>query len=375
GTTGGENATRGFLVGWDPETGKELWRTYTIPAPGEPGHETWPKTADSTPDAWKTGGGSTWQNGSYDPQLDLVYWGVGNAAPYDPKYRGNADALYTNSVLAIRPKTGQIVWHYQFTPNDMYDADGSNENVIADLPIGGQMRKVIINANKNGFLYVIDRTNGKLIAANPLTRVNWASRIDLATGRPVLTDVAARLMGGEEVEVYPQRGTNATLFAFDPKTRLVYMNTWDLPRVQKFIPYKFEQLGEPSTAVEGRTPDVKPDDVVGYHVAMNPLTGQTKWKVPIKGIPNAASVLATDGSLLFTGRPTGEFIALDEDTGQTLWQFKTGSSINAPPITYTYKGQQYVTVLSGLGGSVIKRLIGDKIPTGGAVWTFALMPQ
>jgi alcohol dehydrogenase (cytochrome c) len=375
GTTGGENATRGFLVGWDPETGKELWRTYTIPAPGEPGHETWPKTADSTPDAWKTGGGSTWQNGSYDPQLDLVYWGVGNAAPYDPKYRGNADALYTNSVLAIRPKTGQIVWHYQFTPNDMYDADGSNENVIADLPVGGQMRKVIINANKNGFLYVIDRTNGKLIAANPLTRVNWASRVDLATGRPVLTDVAARLMAGEEVEVYPQRGTNATLFAFNPKSRLVYVNTWDLPRIQKFIPYKFETLGEPSTAVEGKSPDIKSEDVVGYHMAMNPLTGQTKWKVPIRGIPNAASVLATDGSLLFTGRPTGEFIALDEDTGQTLWQFKTGSSINAPPITYTYKGQQYVTVLSGLGGSVIKRLIGDKIPTGGAVWTFALMPQ
>jgi alcohol dehydrogenase (cytochrome c) len=375
GTTGGENATRGFLVGWDPETGKELWRTYTIPAPGEPGHETWPKTADSTPDAWKTGGGSTWQNGSYDPQLDLVYWGVGNAAPYDPKYRGNADALYTNSVLAIRPKTGQIVWHYQFTPNDMYDADGSNENVIADLPVGGQMRKVIINANKNGFMYVIDRTNGKLIAANPLTRVNWASRVDVATGRPVLTDVAARLIAGEEVEVYPQRGTNATLFAFNPKTRLVYLNTWDLPRIQKFIPYKFEQLGEPSTAVEGRNPDVKPDDVVGYHVAMNPLTGQTKWKVPIKGIPNAASVLATDGGLLFTGRPTGEFIALDEDTGQTLWQFKTGSSINAPPITYTYKGKQYVTVLSGLGGSVIKRFIGDRVPTGGAVWTFAVMPQ
>jgi alcohol dehydrogenase (cytochrome c) len=375
GTTGGENATRGFLVGWDPETGKELWRTYTIPAPGEPGHETWPKTADSTPDAWKTGGGSTWQNGSYDPQLDLVYWGVGNAAPYDPKYRGNADALYTNSVLAIRPKTGQIVWHYQFTPNDMYDADGSNENVIADLPVGGQMRKVIINANKNGFMYVIDRTNGKLIAANPLTQVNWASRVDVATGRPVLTDVAARLIAGEEVEVYPQRGTNATLFAFNPKTRLVYLNTWDLPRIQKFIPYKFEQLGEPSTAVEGRNPDVKPDDVVGYHVAMNPLTGQTKWKVPIKGIPNAASVLATDGGLLFTGRPTGEFIALDEDTGQTLWQFKTGSSINAPPITYTYKGKQYVTVLSGLGGSVIKRFIGDRVPTGGAVWTFAVMPQ
>ncbi|MGE5526973.1 MAG: PQQ-dependent dehydrogenase, methanol/ethanol family [Rhodospirillaceae bacterium] len=375
GTTGGENATRGFLVGWDPETGKELWRTYTIPAPGEPGHETWPKTADSTPDAWKTGGGSTWQNGSYDAELDLVYWGVGNAAPYDPKYRGNGDALYTNSVLAIRPKTGKMVWYYQFTPNDMYDADGSNENVIADLPVNGETRKVIINANKNGFLYVIDRTNGKLIAANPLTRVNWATHIDLKTGRPVLTDVAERLMKGEEVEIYPQRGTNATLFAFNPKTNLVYMNTWDLPRIQKFIPYKFEQLGEPSTAVAARNPNVKPGDVVGYHVAMDPLTGKTKWKVPITGIPNAASVLATDGGLLFTGRPTGEFIALDEATGETLWQFKTGSSINAPAITYSYKGQQYVTVQSGLGGSVIKRFVGDKVPTGGAVWTFALMPQ
>ena len=189
GTTGGEHATRGFLVGWDPETGKELWRTHTIPAPGEQGHETWPKTSDALPDAWKTGGGSTWQLGSYDPQLDLVYWGVGNAGPYDSKYRGDGDALYTNSVLAIRPKTGAIVWHYQFTPNDVYDADGSNENVIADLRVNGEMRKVIMNANKNGFFYVIDRTNGKLIAAHPLTRVTWATHVDLKTGRPVLTDV------------------------------------------------------------------------------------------------------------------------------------------------------------------------------------------
>ncbi len=374
GTTGGEHATRGFLVGWDPETGKELWRTYTIPAPGEPGHETWPKTADSTPDAWKTGGGSTWQNGSYDPQLDLVYWGVGNAAPYDSKYRGGGDALYTNSVLAIRPKTGAIVWHYQFTPNDLYDADGSNENVIADVRVGGQMRKVIINANKNGFLYVIDRTNGKLIAANPITRVNWATHIDLKTGRPVLTDVAARLGAGEEVEIYPQRGTNATLFAFNPRTGLVYLNSWDLPRIQKFVPYTFQKLGEPSTAAAGRNPVVKPGDVVGFHVAMNPVTGEMKWKVPIIETPNAASVMATGGGLLFTGRPSGEFIALDEETGQTLWQFKTGSSINAPPITYTHKGQQYVTVQSGLGGSVVKRFVGDQVPTGGAVWTFALMP-
>ncbi len=157
------------------------------------------------------------------------------------------------------------------------------------------MRKVIINANKNGFLYVIDRTNGKLIAAHPLTRVTWATHVDLKTGRPVLTDVAARLTAGEEVEFYPQRGTNATLFAFNPRTELVYLNSWDLPRIQKFVPYKFERLGEPSTAVAGRNAVIKPGDVVGYHVAMNPLTGQMKWKIPITDIPNAASVLATGG--------------------------------------------------------------------------------
>jgi alcohol dehydrogenase (cytochrome c) len=374
GTTGGEHATRGFLVGWDPETGKELWRTHTIPAPGEPGHETWPKTADSIPDAWKIGGGSTWQMGSYDPQLDLVYWGVGNAGPYDAKYRGEGDALYTNSVLAIRPKTGAIAWYYQFTPNDVYDVDGSNENVIADLRVNGEMRKVIMNANKNGFFYVIDRTNGKLISAHPLTRVTWATHVDLKTGRPVLTDVYARLKAGEEVTLYPQRGTNATLFSFNPRTGLVYFNSWDLPRIQKYVPYEFKQLGEPNTAVAGRNLPVKPDDVVGYHSAMNPLTGEFKWKVPITGIPNAASVLGTAGGLLFTGRPTGEFMALDEDTGETLWQFKTGSSINAPAITYTHKGKQYVTVASGTGGSVIGRFIAGRVPTGSSVWTFALMP-
>jgi alcohol dehydrogenase (cytochrome c) len=247
--------------------------------------------------------------------------------------------------------------------------------VIADLRVNGEMRKVIMNANKNGFFYVVDRTNGKLIAASPLTRVTWATHVDLKTGRPVLTDVYARLKAGEEVSFYPQRGTNATLFATNPRTGLVYFNSWDLPRTQKFVPYKFERLGEPNTAVAGKNPVLKPDDVVGYHAAMNPLTGEFKWKIPITGIPNAASVLATGGRVLFTGRPTGEFMALDEETGQTLWQFKTGSSVNAPPITYTHKGQQYVTVASGLGGSVIRRLVGNRVPAGSAVWTFALMPE
>jgi len=375
GTSGGEHATRGFLVGSDPETGKELWRTHLIPAPGEPGHETWPKTADSIPDAWKIGGASAWQNGSYDPELDLVYWGVGNAGPYDPKYRGNGDALYTNCVIAIRPKTGKIEWHYQYTPNDMYDVDATNEPVLAELRVDGQMRKVILNGNKNGFFYVIDRTNGKLIAAHPMTRVTWATHVDLKTGRPVLTDVAERLMKGEEVELYPQRGTNAIMFAFNPKTNLAYLNTWDLPRIQKFVPYKFNKRGEPNTATRGRNPVVKPGDVVGYHVAMDPLTGKFKWKIPITDVANSASLLATDGGLIFTGKPTGEFIALDEETGKQLWQFKTSSSINAPPITYTHKGVQYVTVASGLAGSLPRRQAAKLVPSGSSVWTFALMPQ
>ena len=373
GTSGGEHATRGFLVGSDPETGKELWRTHLIPAPGEPGHETWPKTADSITDAWKIGGASTWQNGSFDPELDLVYWGVGNAGPYDPKYRGNGDALYTNSVIAIRPKTGKIEWHYQYTPNDLYDVDATNELVLAELRIAGQMRKVVLNGNKNGFFYVIDRTNGKLIAAHPMTRITWATHVDLKTGRPVLTDVAERLMKGEEVSLYPQRGTNAIMFAFNPKSGLAYLNTWDLPRIQKFVPYKFEKLGEPNTAAAGRAPVVNPGDVVGYHAAMDVVTGKFKWKIPITDIANSASLLVTDGGIIFTGKPTGEFIVLDEETGKQLWQFKTSSSINSPPITYTHKGVQYVTVASGLAGSLPRGQAATKVPNGSSVWTFALM--
>ena len=375
GTSGGENATRGFLIGWDPETGNELWRKHLIPAPGEPGHETWPKTADSIPDAWKMGGASTWQNGSYDPDLDLVYWGVGNAGPYDPKYRGNGDALYTNSVVAIRPKTGEMVWYYQYTPNDLYDVDATNELVLAELRIDGQMRKVVMNGNKNGYFYVIDRTNGKLIAAHAMTRINWATHVDLKSGRPVLTDIASRLMKGEEVEVYPQRGTNAIMFAFNPKSNLAYLNTWDLPRIQKFVPYKFEKMGEPNTATAGRAPVVKPGDVVGYHAAMDVVSGKFKWKIPITDIANSASLLVTDGGIIFTGKPTGEFIVLDEQTGKQLWQFKTSSSINAPPITYTHKGVQYVTVASGLAGSLPRGQAANLVPSGSSVWTFALMPN
>src|SRR6202163_1088361 len=241
GMAGGESTTRGFLDGWNPDTGEKLWRRYTIPAPGEPGSETWPANSD----AWKYGGGATWRSGSYDPQLDLVYWGTGNAEPYDPRPREGLDSLYTSSVLAIRPKTGELACYFQYTPNDVYDVDATDEQVLADIQVGGQVRKVMIQTNKNGFLYVVDRTNCKLIAAHPYVKVNWATHIDMPTGRPVLTDIQKRFLAREEVEIWPSRGTNATPIAFDPNTGLIYASTWNIPRIQK--------LDKPRETIHGGT--------------------------------------------------------------------------------------------------------------------------
>lgn len=371
GMAGGEFPTRGFLDGWDPETGTKLWRTYTIPAPGEPGSETWPAGSN----AWQVGGAPTWRTGSYDPELDLVYWGTGNAEPYDPRPRGGLDSLYTNSVLAIRPRTGEIVCHYQYTPNDVYDVDATDEHVLADIEVDGRLRRVMIQPNKNGFLYVVDRTNCELIAAPPYTRVNWATHVDLETGRPVLTDIYDRFLAGEEVSIYPSRGTNAVPIAFNPETGLVYASTWDVPRIHRLAPPRPQVPGERSTGVVASFPEVEPGAVLGHFVAMNPLTGEKKWEVPLTDLPGAAGMLATGGGLVFTGKLTGEFLALDEETGETLWQFQTGSSINATAITYMHEGQQYVTVASGRGGTLVNRYASQAVPAGGSVWTFALMEE
>ena len=371
GMSGGESTTRGFLDGWDPDTGTKLWRRYTIPEPGEPGSETWLQDSD----AWMYGGGPTWRSGSYDPELDLVYWGTGNAEPYDPRPRGELDSLYTSSVLAIRPKTGEIVCHFQYTPNDVYDVDGTDEHVLADITIDGQSRKVMIQANKNGFLYVLNRTDCSLIAAHPYVRVNWATHIDLVTGRPVLTDLYDRFLAGEEVAIFPSRGSNAVPIAFNPDTGLVYTSSWHVPRIQQLAPPKEQVIGANSTGVNNRFPQVNPGDLLGHFVAIDPLSGEKKWEIPLTDFPSSAGMLATAGGLGFTGKLTGEFIGLDAATGETLWQFKTGSSINSTAITYTHDGRQYVTVASGLGGGLANRYAAGKVPTGGSVWTFALMSE
>ena len=353
GMAGGESTTRGFLDGWDPETGKKIWRRYTIPAPGEAGSETWPKGTD----AWKYGGGPTWRSGSYDPHP-----------------REGLDSLFTSSVLALRPKTGEIVCYYQYTPNDIYDVDGVDELLLADIQVAGRPRKVMIQANKNGFLYVIDRTNCSLVAANPYVKVNWASSVDIESGRPVLTDVYKRFFAGEEVEIWPSRGTNAVPIAFDPATALVFASTWDVPRIQKIAAPKPQVLGADSTGVTARIPDLKPGEVISHFVALNPLTGEKKWDVPLTDLPSSAGMLATAGGVVFTGKLTGEFLALDAATGKTLWQFQTGSSINATAITYTQGGRQYVSIASGRGGTLANRYAAEKVPAGGSIWTFALVP-
>jgi alcohol dehydrogenase (cytochrome c) len=224
-------------------------------------------------------------------------------------------------------------------------------------------------------MYVLDRTDCKLIAAHPYTKVNWATGIDPASGRPQLTGIYKDFLAGSEVEILPSRGSNAVPIAFDPTKGLVFAAPWDVPRIQQLAPPKPRVIGENYTLVNARLPQISPGQVVGYYIAMNPITGERKWEVPLTDIPSSAGMLATGGGLVFTGKLTGEFVALDEDTGKTLWQFQTSSGINSTAITYTRNGRQYVTVASGLGGILATRAVNNKVPTGGSLWTFALLPE
>src|SRR5262245_23513751 len=276
GMAGGDRTARGFVDGYEPDPGKPPWRTWTVPAPGEKGSETWPN--DTLPDAWKYGGAATWQPGSYDPELDLFYIGTGNAEPYNPKYRGGLDSLFAASVLALRPKTGEMVWYYQFLPNDSFDFDATAENIVADITVEGKPRKVLINVNKNGFVYVIDRTNGRPIAAHPFVNQNWAKHIDLNTGKPVLTDLLDRAIKGETIDLNPRLGTNATLSAYNQRTGMLYLNSWEIFRVMKFIDEKLV-IGSGYTGIETSS---KIPEITGYHMAMNPLTGKVQWKIPLR---------------------------------------------------------------------------------------------
>ncbi|MGZ3409127.1 MAG: PQQ-dependent dehydrogenase, methanol/ethanol family [Xanthobacteraceae bacterium] len=372
GVSGAEFGIRGYLEGYDVLTGKQLWRTWTIPAAGEKGSETWP------PGTEKTGGGSTWVTGSYDPDLDLVFWGVGNPAPWNPLNR-KGDNLYTNSILAIRPKTGEIVWHYQMSPNDPFDYDGVNELIQADLNIDGTNRKVVMQANRNGFLYVVERSTGKLLAANPFVKVNWAEKVDLKTGRPVWSDLTKQIVeNGGKARIYPSvsGGKNWHPMSFNPETKLLYVNTNEWGMDYETLPAEQaanQKAGAPAFGV--KFPAVYDPDYRGVLRAIDPKTGKAKWETKFKS-PNIAGTLVTAGGLVFTGMLTGEFIAVDSDTGKIVWQFQTPSGIVSQPVTWEKDGKQYVTVGSGSGGVYVARA-GDpnlaNTPPGGSLWTFKLM--
>lgn len=374
GISGGEYGTRGFLNGWDLKTGEKKWHRWTTAGPGEKGGDTW------KPGMAETGGGPTWLTGTYDPELDLVYWGTGNGAPWNATMRGG-DSLYVNSVLAIRPSSGEIAWFYQFSPGDPYDYDGVNELVLADLPVQGSSGKVLMQANRNGFFYVLDRTNGKFLTGTQFARnVNWATGIDPKTGRPIETPqtvaVKKDMAGGREIEAWPSAygGKNWMPMSFDPQRKLVFMNTVDLGMKVKYVEQK--KPGGPNWWLGLELAGfVSPaDGMRGSLLAWDPVSGRKVWEVRSK-TPHWSGVLSTASGLVFAGSQTGRFFAVDAASGKELWGFQTGSGISGLPIAWEKDGRQYITVMSG-AATVYGALAGDpelaNVPAGSSVWTFAL---
>jgi len=375
GMAGAEYGSRGYVEGYDPNDGKRLWRFYTVPRPGEPGAKTWPD------DAANASGGSSWTTGTYDPELDLVFWGIGNPAPWNALLR-KGDNLYTNTIVALRPKTGELVWHYQMSPNDPFDHDNITSIILADLTIEGKPTKVLLQAARNGFYYLIERKSGQLIAANPYVKVTWADGIDKETGRPVWTEATKKAIAyTDEIQVWPHitGGTNWFPNAFDPRTNTAYVNTIDFGMNYKPDPVEEIRSLKPGDSHRGVkiTPIYNQDGSRGHLRAIDPLTGKSKWTIPFKS-PNWAGTLVTAGGLVFTGTLTGEFIAVDSDTGKIVWQFQTPSGIIGQPVTWERDGKQYVTIASGTGGVYVLKVPDPNlahVPPGGTLWTFKLMDQ
>lgn len=367
GNGGAEFGVRGYVSAYDWETGKMLWRFYTVPGdPSQPFEAPILEQAAKTwhGEWWKLGGGGTvWDAMAYDPDLDLLYIGTGNGSPWNQQYRspGGGDNLFLSAVVALKPDTGEYVWHYQSTPGETWDFTATQHIVLADLTIDRQLRKVLMQAPKNGFFYVIDRTNGKLISAKPFVPVNWAKEIDLKTGRPV-EDPAARFMNPKQpalVSPGPYGAHNWHPMSFSPQTGLVYLPAQELAMAYLHDP-KFKDrpigfnIGIDATAV------MMPDDpqiraaalatVKGSLKAWDPVTQKEKWSVQHSGAWNGG-VLSTGGNLVFQGNVGGEFVAYNAADGTKLWSFPAQTGVVAAPATYAIAEEQYVVVLAGWGGT------------------------
>jgi alcohol dehydrogenase (cytochrome c) len=337
GIAGGEFANRGFLDAYDPADGKRIWRFWTIPGPGEPGSETWP------PEVLKRGGAPTWVTGTYDPDLNLIYWGTGNPNPdWDGDSRPG-DNLYAAAVVALDADTGKLKWHYQYTPHDTHDWDANQVPVLADLTINGQPRKVLIQAVRNGYLYVLDRTNGKFIKASPFGNPNWASGFT-PEGRPI--ELPGHNPTPQGTLTCPDwyGSTNFNSPSYDKGRNLFFVST----RLTCAI-FTSRLTQDAGLNVGDRTMGggVQPtaDPRSGALRAFDPLTGQMKWEVPYAG-PGWAGVMATAGGVVFTADHAGMFMAVDSSTGKVLYTYQTGGVTYAPPTTYQIDGRQWVVMPS-----------------------------
>jgi alcohol dehydrogenase (cytochrome c) len=340
GVSGGEFGIRGFLAAYDPQTGKEQWRFQTIPGPGEPGHDTWKN------DAWKSGSGPTWITGSYDPDLDLVYWGVGNPAPV---YNGDArpgDNLYTDSVIALRASTGELAWHFQFTPHDDHDWDSNQTPILADIEIGGVRRKVIAWANRNGFYYVLDRVSGEFLTGVPFVEQNWAQGLD-AAGRPI--SVTGASVSGRLTKPGVGGGTNWQNPAFDQRHGLVFVPATEGASIfTKTAGDRVERGSRGLLVGSGGAWAAPPVPVVR---ALDVATGKRRWEYFSPTFKEGlyagySGLLATAGGLVF-GASGGTAFALDAATGEERWRVSLGGDTRAAPITFTIGGRQVIAISAG----------------------------
>jgi alcohol dehydrogenase (cytochrome c) len=353
GVGGGEFGIRGFVAAYDADTGVEDWRFYTIPGPGEPGHDTW------SGDDWEHGGAPVWITGSYDPDLNLTYWGVGNPGPdWNPDQRPG-DNLYSDAVVALDADTGELKWHFQFTPNDGYDYDAVQVPVLVDMDWNGVPSKLMLWANRNGYFYVLDRETGAYLSGKPFVKVNWSSGLD-GNGRPIPTPQP------EGAPTWPgnQGGTNWYPPSYSPRTGLFYFAAWEdyatiyRREESEYVPGRlflgggFSVLtpvpGAPAIGIGRSNPINDWTDVVGHGavIALDPATGEARWKFEQYDVSDSG-MLTTASDLLFTGGREGYFHALDARTGELLWKASLGGQIVMAPITYMVDGRQYLSVISG----------------------------
>ena len=336
GIAGAEFGTRDFLDAYDATTGKRVWRFWTVPGPGEPGNETWGG------DSWKRGGGSTWITGTYDPDLNLIYWGTGNPGPDMNGDVRPGDNLYTCSVVALDADTGELKWHFQFTPHDVHDWDAVADPVLLDLSIEGEKRKVLMQANRNGYFYALDRASGEFLLAKAYTEITWADGID-SKGRPILIpgkdpteegNVACPGLGG---------GHNWHPTAYSPQTGLYYFDSTDGCQIYYMTTQGHIEGQWYQGSTVGRITD-QPSK--GSIVAVDPATGETKWRYEMVSTPSSG-LLATAGGLLFGGDSQGYVTGFDARTGKVLWKFQAGGTVAAAPIAYRFRGKQYIAVAAG----------------------------